>query len=740
LGFKRTDMKNVYRVSASILAVLSLVGGTDPVWAMGFGRPVSRAVLGETLSVTVPVRLDAAEELTDDCVAADVYFGDDKLAGSAVRTAIEPGASAQERVLRVATSSLINEPVVTVYLAAGCKAKVTRKFVAFADPPGLAMPAVTPPVVDPAPATSTSAVSDRATVRATPLASASTADAASQAAPRTRAKRAATPGDTAAAARSANGQSVAAAAARPVKDTKATDGNSRAPASVRPSERLSARVDNRGSATSGARLELDPVEADAVVSPDLAMTATMMVSGDPDSPESAARRAAAAALWAAMNASPEQLARDRQRMQELEQRLARLQQDAEGARKRVADMEARVREAEGQRLRHPVVYALGGACLLLAAGVAWLFMRQRRQQEAQQSWWQGSEMADAPETAPAATLAEPALARTSAEFMPVRTVAPEPVPAVAPEPVDALADTVVPDAAARLATVPIEPPFAAARTQPVVIKSEAQEAVREITVEELIDLEQQAEFFVVLGQDEAAIELLESHVQTTAGASPLPYLKLLEIYQRLGRRDDYARVQSAFNGRFNAYAPSWESDLQHGHSLEEYPGVVERIEALWSQPGKAMELLQMSLTRPDDSVETFDLPAYRELLFLYAVARDLSERESQDRKAVDLLAPPGSQAAVVEPPVPHVEPLMATRPVKALPEATPSLSLDLSLDDPVPSGPGAFVEEPMTHMDIDLDATGLDSHGRGAGAPSGSPAPQGGTIDFEAVDVSSLKR
>ena len=67
------------------------------------------------------------------------------------------------------------------------------------------------------------------------------------------------------------------------------------------------------------------------------------------------------------------------------------------------------------------------------------------------------------------------------------------------------------------------------------------EPLREVSVEELIDLEQQAEFFVVLGQDDAAIDLLEDHVQSTTGASPLPFLKLLELHQRLNRRSDYER-------------------------------------------------------------------------------------------------------------------------------------------------------------------------------------------------------
>jgi hypothetical protein len=510
---------------------------------------------------------------------------------------------------------------------------------------------------------------------------------------------------------------------------------------------LSTKVDARPRTAPGARLVLDPVEADAVVAPELMMSSSMAQGGDPDSPEAVERRAAAAALWAAMNASPEQLARDRQRMQELEQRLARLQQDSAGASKKVSELQARVRDAEENRLSHPLVYALGGACVLLAAAVGWLFMRQRREQEAQGSWWQGDGSPDGAETAPVA-MAEPALARTSAEFMPVRA-AQEPAlePGNAhPEPERHAVMASVPAATVAVPSVAggvsdgRSEPAAVASKPSVMIKSEAQEAVRSITVEELIDLEQQAEFFVVLGQDEAAIELLESHIHTSTGASPLPYLKLLEIYQRLGRRDDYERTQSEFNGRFNAYAPSWESDLQQGHSLQDYPGVIERLQSLWSQPAQAMDVLQMSLTRPDASTETFDLPAYRELLFLYGVARDLSERESQDRAPVDLLRH-GMPADVEGHEISaNVEPLMATRPVKAVPQATPSLSLDLSLDDPV-SGPGGFVDEPMAHMDVDIGLPGLDSHGRGGSTPDEGQhqkrgaADAGNSIDFVPTDL-----
>jgi hypothetical protein len=186
------------------------------------------------------------------------------------------------------------------------------------------------------------------------------------------------------------------------------------------------------------------------------------------------------------------------------------------------------------------------------------------------------------------------------------------------------------------ADLPMTVPAAAAfRPAPVVA-----EATRELSVEELIDLEQQAEFFVVLGQDEAAIELLMSHVRNDGGISPLPYLKLLEIYKRRGESDAYERIRDRFNRRFNAYAPDWTSDLQQGLALEAYPETVQRLQALWGAPAKAMETLAAALFRRDVSDQTYDLPAYRELLFLYAIARDFQEHGVTDLgRDVDLLLP-----------------------------------------------------------------------------------------------------
>jgi hypothetical protein len=161
---------------------------------------------------------------------------------------------------------------------------------------------------------------------------------------------------------------------------------------------------------------------------------------------------------------------------------------------------------------------------------------------------------------------------------------------------------------------------------------------RELSVEELIDLEQQAEFFIVLGQDDAAIDLLMGHLRNTGGSSPLPYLKLLEIYRRRGERETYERTRERFNRRFNAYAPEWESDPQQGLSLEDYPEVIVKLQSLWDTPAQVIEFLDAALFRRDESADTFDVPAYRELVLLYSVVRDIAEHDGS-AEVVDLLLP-----------------------------------------------------------------------------------------------------
>lgn len=683
-------MNKLKRVSALVFAGMSLSLASGSVHALGFGRPFSRAILGDTLTVTVPLRLETGEEISDECLAADVFFGDEKVAPSAVTARMQSGDGA-ERVLKVTTTALVNEPVVTVYLAAGCQARMTRKFVAFADPPGLVMPGAGEGAVSP-----TLAQAEDIVERAEPASRKKPSSSERRRKPGTGAPvgMAASTSDPHGATHMARAEPDA-----PVMSGRAARVQAEPEGDVRPSARTQLRAEQTlgaAKAEAGGRLVLDGVEADPLTLPDLRMSASMgiMLQADDVSPEVLARRRAAAALWTALNATPEQMARDRQRVQDLEKRLAQLTQENQTQKQALAD--AQGLGGSGKWL------AMLAALSVAALTAAVYFGRQLKSRgSSRAAWWQGDGEARAREPSAQPEPVAPRDLSNTAAFVRPASAVDHPVdrPAVTPVSAEVKSPATVSTAQdVRQALHEAVPDVPHAPIQvtsaPEALMSQPTEPLREVSVEELIDLEQQAEFFVVLGQDEAAISLLEGHVASTTGASPLPYLKLLEIYRRLGRRDDYDRVQVQFNLRFNAHAPAWDDDMQHGHQLEDYPGIVERLQALWGNPAKAMEVLGRSLTRPESSEDTFDVPAYRELLFLYAVARDLSEREPHERGDVDLLLPSLDGAAAAHDDaivadaeeegaafVDSGEPLMATRPNKVQPEAMPKMDLDFHLDD-----------------------------------------------------------
>lgn len=177
--------------------------------------------------------------------------------------------------------------------------------------------------------------------------------------------------------------------------------------------------------------------------------------------------------------------------------------------------------------------------------------------------------------------------------------------------------------------------------------------VRPVSVDELLDLEQQVDFFLVIGQDEAAVDLLSAHIRDTGGTSALPFLKLLDVYRHQGNEAGYERIRQRFNLRFNAFAPEWSADFEAGRSLEQYRDVIDRLQRLWPRPLDAMAEVEAMLYRRA-SGEMFDLPAYRELLLLYALSRDLNEQSPVSSIRVDVLLPLGDDPLETTSPRPHL--------------------------------------------------------------------------------------
>lgn len=565
-------------LSIAILVCAGLAAASQAL-ALGFGRIPESIPFGQSLDLSVPLRLEAGESLAPSCVQAEVHVGDHRLPPGALQVVLEPRGDDWRVRLRSAT--VVQEPLVAVNLAVGCNGSVSRQFVVFADPPSTQaeLPRVALAEVPPPPPVAVPA----------------------EALPR-----------------------AAASAARPAARKPARKAQAETPRTRTQASALAARSPTPKNPAPRLKLE-EPEER--------LRAATLAVAAQ-DAALASAAQAASAAEAAASAAE--------QRMAAMEANLKSMRDDAAANRASMELMRQRLAQSEDQSRMQSLLAAVVAALLLL---VLWLGWRVRAlQRERQAAWWQGAAAAEGAAAVPAGDAPEVATKPAAA------------APAVLLDEPDTLPPIVQPDAV---------PP-------PVVLAEES--LTRPVSVDELIDLEQQAEFFLVLGEEDAAVDLLMSHLRSTGGTSPLPYLKLLEIYRRRGDHDAYERMRRRFSQRFNAVAPEWAADPEQGRDLQDYPVVLAVLQAAWPRPLDAMTELENLLFRKR-SGELFELPAYRDVLALYSVARDLHRHLDQPTHDVDVLLPLGVGEA-----------------------ASPSIfdNLDSSFPD------GAAEDRPTAPVDLDL--------------------------------------
>ena len=119
--------------------------------ALTLGRARGAALIGQALELVVPAQFDAGQTDGALCAEAEVFHGDSRQDSNRVQVQVEATGQADTFNLRIQSSALIDEPVVTVYLRAGCSQKFSRKFVLLADFPDETLPVqnrqATPPTV-----------------------------------------------------------------------------------------------------------------------------------------------------------------------------------------------------------------------------------------------------------------------------------------------------------------------------------------------------------------------------------------------------------------------------------------------------------------------------------------------------------------------------------------------------------------------------------------------------------------
>ncbi len=594
--------------------------------ALTLGRMQGAALIGRPLAVTIVLQTDPPESLTSACFEADVFDGDAKQDPSRVRVRLEPAASGQGQVLRVSSDTAVNEPIVTVYLRAGCAQMISRRYVMLAD---IVSEQATPlprviatPVIEPASASATPPV----------VSAVSAAAAGSGKAVKPRQKRTAQ-----AAARSPKAAATTLAKPAAAKPVPVKPAAASAPS---PAAEEKARA---GRSAGQSRLRLDPLEL-------LSERVASLESVSANLPADAAAREA----------------RDAQRLDSLESSVKSLVALAAKNEVSLLDLRSRLERAQAERYNNPVVYLLLALLLasLLAIGYLLAHSGRRARQSPAEHWWAASNATPGAAAPNAATpVAVPAMAlvpehgrdsnlsmmsEPSPQSQPLDLSRPERNVVAATQPmtqgmairhagamsaqVDVNLVEMSESSFGRLmrsdsVTIPAPQPqdgeTPLVRPQPFpVAAAVGGKRRRRLDSDELIDIRQRAEFFVSLGQTDQAVQVLETRIAQDRASCPQAYLDLLALFHSLGLKSDFMQVRKDFAQIFNVQVPDFGVFDEEGLALEAYPGTVDRLIAVWGRPS-VLDVIEHLLYRQegDAAHPAFDLAGFRDLLTLYSVAQ-----------------------------------------------------------------------------------------------------------------------
>ena len=696
------NMNYVILRSNALGGLLLLI--TTSSLAVSLGPVRGTALVGRTLDLSVLARLDAGEDAAALCTDAELMYSDTRLDSGKVTVRTSATGEAGQALIRVTSSVIVDEPVVSLVLRAGCLAKNSRRYVLLADLPmqaaERALPSIPPATgtgVSPAPMGS-----NRAT--------ATGGESGSPGSFGYDGKRSSAPP---AAVRTPRRVRIAPAA----DDTGVSRNTSVSRPTVGASLSQSRRLGDSAVLKPGTpRLRLDSAELPAESTPSLKSSPELQSLPTELNP----RRSEFAALWRALNLRPDELARDVQRLDELQAQARSLSDANSKNQAELALSREQLKKAEAGRYANPLVYALVALLVALLLGAGYFYYRFKNSRT-RAAWW------DLRDAEPG----EPKKSATRADPRPLESHLPRAIgPVLVPEP--------------RGKAVPLEehfvPVFSAAES--TFPPSGIAASGRGVNVNELFDIAQQADFFVSLGQHDHAIEVLSNHIRENAQTSPLAYLDLFKLYHDMDRQAQYDELRLQFNRIFNAEVPPFQGFRQRGEGLEAYEGAMTRIQSLWNTP-RVLDVIEESLFRkPGRPAEAFGLEAYRELLLLYAIANEFIDSPRQPN--FDQTDLPGSdnrgsspalgRATATVVPLTELQPLSASAVYGVGDEETPvaiqggfrvpqtaDMGLDIDLTDSwlgvdspdteetvvVPSRkPGAFQPASSAWLDFDLSDIG----------------------------------
>ena len=527
--------------------------------ALTLGSLRGVALIGQPLDVTVPVQLGEGEDAAP-CFVAEVFHADIPQDSNRVRVLASP-AKDQTILVRIVSSAVVDEPVVTVNLQAGCTQKTSRRYVLLADVP--------------------SEVTALSTARPLPLVTVTPALLAQKTvAPPASVKEKTTP---------------AGKSKKPEKPTES--------AVAKPKATRAVEQNKPPRPTGQSRLKLDPLElfSDRVAGLDSFMTFDL----------------------------PEDALRNTQRLQTLEATVKANLALAAKNDVSIADLRLRLEKAESERVPAKWLYGLIALALAGLAGMAYLLFRPPSLKSGRDDWMRGSVDTSASALADPVLQAAPGSVSEHGELdfelpedIPQGVAVSEFNPHHAPmaevdvhlvEMSDSKFDSFMTTGTERHQS---QAPLSSKTAAP------SKTLVLNLNSEATLDIRQQAEFFVSLGQTGRAIRILQKKIDTGEDANPLIYLDLLGLYHSAKQKVEFQALRDEFNSLFSGVVPEFSMFKNEGSDLEFYSEELNRISDFWPTPEVLVLIESYVFQNPrNPQSRSFALAAFRELLLLHSVAQ-----------------------------------------------------------------------------------------------------------------------
>jgi len=352
------------------------------------------------------------------------------------------------------------------------------------------------------------------------------------------------------------------------------------------------------------RLKLEPL--DLTLDPEPKLKLTMSI--DTVAQVTPERRAEAAAIWRALNRSPADINQDYERLQSMSADLTAMRKQVQSNKAELDALRSKAEKADSDRDR--ITWLLSGIVLALVLALAAALLLRRRplfanDDKADPNWWRdskGQELDASHQTVVASRTPEAAV--TALPSLDVD--------------LDVFGDAPAPPKHSHLETTPVSA-FAHLDFQ-----GSQTANWRSLTSEELHDIQEQADFFVSLGDYDRAVSVLMTHVHASPQNSAIAWMALLQLHHRLNRRSGYEGLRDQMERRMNVKVPEFDDYEKPTAGLESYADALARIVRLWPSP-QVVDVIEESIYRlpgaGSDRDEPFELAAFEELLLLHAIAK-----------------------------------------------------------------------------------------------------------------------